>query len=266
MIALLVTGLMTCSSCAMPSDPKSGADPQFSGSEGALRAGALIFNGASSWWPEVSSISRNLQEHGVKYVQVDTARLEEMSVAEIAAYDLLIVPGGDATAMNASMSKASRARIREAVQEKGVNYLGFCAGAWLAVGPKPAEGDDEIGGYGLRLWDAPVLEIASLAKQGSSHAVSPAVFADGTRRELLWYGGPSTPNIAGGVVARFSDGSPAITQMRSGAGFVMISGLHPTATTSLLKSLGYSQWEAVAPELTWKMLEAALRARPLPAF
>ncbi len=100
---------------------------------------------------------------------------------------------------------------------------------------------------------------------GKPFALDEAQFADGTRRKLLWYGGPVTPEIPGGVIARYSDGSPAISQMQSGKGFVIISGLHPAATKSILDWLGIRDQEAIAPEFAWELLRAVIQGKALSA-
>ena len=65
----------------------------------------------------------------------------------------------------------------------------------------------------------------------------------------IWYGtGPGDPGHPGGVVARYPDGNPAITELWSGNGFVVLWGVHPTATASTLSSLGVSSSDGTHPE------------------
>src|SRR5258708_4392254 len=53
------------------------------------------------------------------------------ALVELMAYRLIIVPGGNFIAMSASLTPRTTAKIHDAVQG-GVNYLGICAGAFLA--------------------------------------------------------------------------------------------------------------------------------------
>jgi hypothetical protein len=82
----------------------------------------------------------------------------------------------------------------------------------------------------------------------------------------LWFGGPITPDLPGGVIARYPDGNPAISQMKIGKGFAILSGFHPTANKKILGALGLFEKEAIAPELGWTMIDAAIRGEPMAAF
>jgi glutamine amidotransferase-like uncharacterized protein len=224
----------------------------------------LIYSGESAWWPEIRSLEALLWAHGTKVFEADSKQFERITLEELSKYALLIFPGGDAIVMTKSLSAATHAKLREAVQTRGVSYLGFCAGAWIAIAPAPPPGEDVE--YGLGLVDGPVQKENYLAKRGDHFAMTLAMFPDGSRHDLLWYGGPITPEIPGGVVARYPDGTPAITQIQSGSGFVIVSGLHPAATPEVLLDLGLTDTDGPDYELAWRLLEAALSHQPLPAF
>jgi glutamine amidotransferase-like uncharacterized protein len=55
-----------------------------------------------------------------------------MTAPQLMTYRLVIVPGGNFTHMSASLTPQTTARMHDAVQ-LGVNYLGICAGAFLAA-------------------------------------------------------------------------------------------------------------------------------------
>jgi hypothetical protein len=93
-----------------------------------------------------------------------------------------------------------------------------------------------------------------------------AEFADGSIRRLLWYGGPITPDLPSSVVARYSDHTPAISQIHSGKGVVVISGLHPAVNKDILARVGIFEKDAIAPEYAWELLEAVLDHKLLPTF
>lgn len=261
--------LLLLGACAMPSNPGPPPAAQVARPPSAHRDGShadvLLFAGASIWTSEVDSLANILIDHQATYQEVNSAELNAMSLDEIAQYALLVIPGGDAPTLTGSLSAETHARLRAAVQERGVNYLGFCAGAWVAVAPAPARPGDDVG-YGLGIVDGPREGFNYLAKQGKEFAISRASFPDKTQRDLLWYGGPVTPDGLGAVIAKYPDGTPAISQLTSRQGFVIVSGLHPAATAGILNVLGISDTEAIDPEFAWSLLNAGIHAVPLPAF
>ena len=260
--------LVWLSACAMPTGSDQRAAAPISSPPRSHRAqngtNVLIFSGASSWKSEVDALAAILIDHGIGYEELTSPELNVMPAEEIAKFSLIIVPGGDAPTLTASLTPATHAKLREAVQTRGVDYLGFCAGAWAAVAPAPTPGEDVS--YGLGIVDGPLEQETSLGKQGKEFAIDRAEFPDGSRRNLLWYGGPITPDLPGGVVAKYADGTPAISQMWSKQGFVIVSGLHPAVNTAILGVLGLTDNEAIDPEFAWKLLDAGIRGIPLPAF
>lgn len=260
LIALTLTG------CAIPNGESPQPPPPASpvSFRGTDHTQVLIYGGANSWRPEIETLKSILFSHQVTYDEASSEQLNAMSLDEMANYNLLIVPGGNAYAITDSLNAKTRTRLREAVQQQGLSYIGFCAGAWIAVVPAPPVGQDLS--YGLGLVDGPIQEHTYLEKQGREFGLSRASFPDGTQRELLWYGGPVTPNVPGGVVAKYADGTPAITQMAAGSGHVIISGLHPAINQLVMSSLGLSSPDAIAPEFAWKLLDAGIHKTNLPAF
>jgi glutamine amidotransferase-like uncharacterized protein len=225
---------------------------------------ALLFVGDGTWSSEVSSIKNILNSHGATYQTATSAELDAMTVDEIAQYGILIFPGGSGGTEADSLSSSAHANLREAVQVRGVGYVGFCAGAFIGEAPAPSKGGDVS--YGLGIVDGPVLDYYYLENQGTDIAMTLLSFPDGSTQDILWYGGPVTPSKAGGVVAKYPDGNPAISQMFSGAGFVVLSGVHPTATSAILSALGVSSTDGTHTETAWKLFYAALHQQPLSAF
>ena len=268
----LFVSVFLLSACAMPlglssSAPAAGA-PATTHPPSSHRTGrhadVLLFAGAASWRSEIESLENILLEHGATYQEITSLQLDALSLDELLDYSLLIIPGGDAPTLTASLSAATHARLREAVQKGGLNYLGFCAGAWAAIAPAPAPDGDVS--YGLGIVDGPIQKPNYLSEEGREFAISRAIFPGGKRRDLLWYGGPVTPELPGGVIVRYADWSPAVTQINSGQGYVIVSGLHPAATEPILNALGINDPEAIDPEFAWQLLDAGIRRSPLPAF
>lgn len=227
-------------------------------------ADVLVYTGKSNWLLEVASIRTTLYRHGISYREITAPELNDISLQDLLKSKLLIIPGGDSDLISAGLYTDTGIKLREAIQEHGLNYLGFCAGAWLAVAPTPDPGMDPL--YGLGLFDGPLLQKTFLQKKGLLYEITEITFASGTKRKQLWWGGPVTPDLPANVYGRFSDGTAAISQMWSGKGVVVLSAVHPTATKEILASIQKYEKEAIDPDLTWKLIDSALNQKPLPSF
>jgi glutamine amidotransferase-like uncharacterized protein len=223
---------------------------------------ALLFAGSGTWTPEVGSIEQILISHGASYLKVDSTQLNAMTLDELGGFGVLIFPGGSGGTEAGSLSAQTHANLRAAVQQLGVGYVGFCAGAYIGVAPAPAAGQDVS--YGLGIVDGPLLGDYYLTTQGVDYQMTLEEFPDGTQEDLLWYGGPVTPSQ--GIIAKYPDGEPAISQTWSGRGFVVLSGPHPTASQSVLDGLGMVSSDGVHVDLAWKLIQAAIQQQPLPQF
>lgn len=261
LLPLLITVLSACS-LRSGKDADDNSAPRQYLIDG--QADVMLFDDRGDWPDESNSLRKILFEHGVSYKVVTAQDLNDMHVEDMIKAKLLIMPGGDSDLISASLYTETGIALREAVQEHGMSFLGFCAGAWLAVAPKPQPGMDPV--YGLGLIDGALLKHTYLEKQGLTFATPVITFADGTKRRQLWYGGPITPEVSGGVFARFEDGTPAITQVLSGKGLVTISGIHPTANKTILKKISAYVKQAIAPDLTWKLIDSGINKKHLPAF
>ncbi|MGK5083135.1 BPL-N domain-containing protein [Bdellovibrionota bacterium FG-1] len=246
------------------STPTPTPTPPVGNTQRTYKTDVLLFAGSGTWSAEVASLASILTSHGATHQEVNSAQLNAMTVDEISQFGLVIFPGGAGGTEASSLSAATHAHLRTAVQQNGVSYFGICAGAFIADAPAPALGQDVS--YGLGVVNGPILDYYYLENQGTSYSMTLETFADGTTADILWYGGPVTPNLTGGVIATYPDGNPAISQIWSGKGFVIISGVHPTATQSILSSLGLTSTDGVHLDLTWKLINAALQQIPLPAF
>jgi hypothetical protein len=224
----------------------------------------LIYRGPGSWKYEIESIKKILFSHGASYMVKSQADFNNMSLEDFRKFKVIMFAGGDAPTVRRVLNPETRAHIRKAVQDFGLNYLGFCAGAWLAVAPAPAPGEDTV--YGIGVINGPIQNQTPFFQRGMHFTLDEAIFPNGTRRKLLWYGGPVTPNLPNSVVAKYSDGQPAISQIRSGQGLVIISGLHPAATKGILDSLAIYDAEAIDPDFAWEMMNALIERRPLLTF
>jgi hypothetical protein len=214
---------------------------------------ALVFGGTGVWAPELPSVEAILDEKGVTYRTVTSSELNAMSVDELDDYGIIVWPGGNGALQAGSLTAESKAKIRQAVRERGVGFVGFCAGSFLALET-------------MHVVDGPDLEYYFLELQGTPWAMTMNAFADGTKRDLVWYGGPVTPELKGGVVARYPNGQASITETWAGNGFVVLSGPHPAAPQSIRGEFGLSDSDGLDLDLAWTLIEAALQEKMLPAF
>ncbi len=254
-----VAALSLLSGCAYPL-----GDTSFQAGVPPIRGEAkvLLLSGSGTWPAEISSLEKILKEHGIQSRQATSQQLENLDLDSIASYSLLVVPGGNAITLTAELSKKTRLNIRTAVRDHGMSYLGFCAGAWMAISPGGTA--TEAPAYGFGLIDGPLQQEAIYQRSGSSYAIAEAKFPGGILRPLLWWGGPITPEGDGTVIARYPDGGAAISQIPVGQGWAVLSGLHPAATPEVFEALGLDPATPSSLDYAWTLLQSALTKTALP--
>jgi glutamine amidotransferase-like uncharacterized protein len=220
----------------------------------------MIYNGAGAWTDEVGALESVMKSHGVSYTEVTSAQVNALTADQLAQFTLMVWPGGSGSQMLNSINDAARTRLMNAVRQQGVSYLGFCAGAFLAVSPAPS--GTNAPAY-FSMIQLPILDYYYLENQGTGDALTLESFADGRQREILWAGGPVTPSISGGVIAKYPTGDPAMTETKAGNGFVIVSGVHPAAPLVDIRQFGatYDDYD-----IAWELIQAGLTATPLAAF
>ena len=91
----------------------------------------LLFTGAGTSANDVAAVEAILNDNHLEYATVNSSELNGMSASQLMAYRLMIVPGGNFIAIGDGLTSSATANIHDAVQG-GLNYLGICAGAFLA--------------------------------------------------------------------------------------------------------------------------------------
>lgn len=224
----------------------------------------LLFNGIGislSDWKETEKIIRS---QGLTYKLVNSSALTAMPLADLKKYKLILVPGGDSNVINNNLSTTTKIKVRQAVRDGGVSFLGICAGAFAAVGIDTKSNTTAYYGFGVAQGD--YLKFWYPNGNSSLIAAVPRIsFADGTRRNMIWYNGPSTPEWAGGVIARYPDGKAAISQTWTGLGFVIVSGPHPEAPASWQYDSGPDP-DGLDHDIAVKLIKAALYRKPLRTY
>lgn len=189
----------------------------------------LLFDGSGTSANDVAALERVLGADGLAYAKAGSRRLNDMSRAELGAFSLLIVPGGNFEEMGNGLTPATAAKVRDAVRG-GVNYLGICAGAFLA-GRSPYNG--------LDLTDGVRFGFYAIEDRGVRKAAVPVVLASGASLDQYWEDGPELTGW-GDAVARYADGTPAVAQGAVGQGWVILSGTHPEAPASWRRGMTFS--------------------------
>lgn len=182
-------------------------------------------------------------------------------------YQLIIWPGGDSIIQQNNLDPNTRERVREAVVNSGVSFAGFCAGAFIAVGPKPPAGGTPAWGLSIANYNY-VTEYLPLGA-GQTQPIAAMVllsFADGTSRDIVWWDSPFLPTIAGGTISKYPDGSAAMIQVQSGNGFVVLSGPHPEAPQSWRDEENLVDTDGLDTDIAWNLINAALTRSRLAAF
>lgn len=229
--------------------------------------GALIFGGRGTWKTEVESLEQIFKSHGVSYEVVDSDEINSMTLDQFSRFGAIVWPGGKAGKQAASLKPETKENLRRVVQERGVSWIGFCAGAFIAV----EQQNETDYPYGLKIAVGSKLPYYFLEEQLNKSdqadiAMTLVTFADGSKRDLVWYGGPTTPSGAGIVVAKYPTGDPAISQLWSGRGLVLLSGPHPAVPQSVRDEFGLNDIDGPDFDLTWTLLRSAILRIELPKF
>src|SRR5207248_1045830 len=138
------------------------------------------------------------------YDTVNSPQLENMTLTQLSKYKLIVWPGGDSLVQNSNLDKATKQRVHDAVVKNGVSYVGFCAGTFIAVAPsQPAQG-----GWGLGIVTAAYVPVypAVPNPSESTAAMVWTTYANGTKRDLVWWDGPVAPNLSNGIISKYPSG------------------------------------------------------------
>ncbi len=216
----------------------------------------LIYAGDAAAYGDPEALTEISQSHGLTSKTVTSDDLNAMSLDELSKFGAIAWPGGYAGVMSKSLTEQTRDNIRRAVQERGVGFVGICAGAFIAVSPDTKSG--------LSVVTASELPYYHLEDEGTDDAMVGVTLTQGSERKLVWWGGPYLPEWKGGVIARYSDThQPAIAQTWSGNGLVILSGPHPEAPEDWRTKLGLTDSDGLDQDLAGQMLVAAAKQQPL---
>ena len=211
------------------------------------RGAILLFNGSGASPNDVAAVETILHSNHLDYSTVNSSRLNEMGEAQLRGYRLLIVPGGNFIDIGNSLTSSTTAKIRSAIQQ-GTNYLGICAGGFLA-GNSSANGLNLTSGVRFGFYAA--------EGRGVRKAAVAIDRAGGPTLEHYWEDGPQFTGW-GAVVGRYPDGTPAVVQGTFGSGWVILSGVHPEAPAGWRHGMTFRTPASVDNDFAFTLIDAAL--------
>lgn len=215
----------------------------------------LLFNGTGTSPNDVKAFEGILKENQLKYATANSRQLNGMSESQLAAYRLMIIPGGNYLRMGDSLTPAATTNIHNAVQG-GLNYLGVCAGGLLAGNARCNS---------LNLASGARFGFYAVVNQGV-HKTAVAITCSGAPAiEHYWEDGPQFTGW-GTVVGKYPDGTPAVVEGTSGKGWVILCGVHPEAPENWRSGMNFTTPTSVANGYTGTLIDAALNGTSLPHY
>ena len=210
-------------------------------------ASILLFNGRGTSRNDVAALEDILRERGWRYSTASSSRLDAIADSELQHYRLLVVPGGNFVDIGNGLAPDTPIKLRRAV-ERGVSYLGICAGAFFA-GASPYNG--------LNLTRGVRFPFYALEERGVRKAPVLVSTAAGAALEIYWEDGPQLTGW-GQPVATYPDGTPAVVQGTFGQGWVVLSGVHPEAPESWRRGMAFTTPAAPSRAFAAALIDAAL--------
>jgi len=217
----------------------------------------LIFNGTGTSPNDVIAVKNVVSTIGLAYNMVNSTQLDGMSQAQLAAYKLFIVPGGNSITIGKNLSAKATANVHNAVAQNGLNYLGICAGGFF-------------GGYsryynGLNLTSGVWFDFFADYFKGIHKEVAKISFPSRGALDIYWENGPELGGW-GKVVGKYRNGQAAIVEGYWGSGFVILSGVHPEAPAGWRTGMNFTTPLAVDLAYAGTLVTAALNRTMLPHY
>ena len=215
----------------------------------------LLFNGTGTSANDVAAVEAILNGNHLTYSTVNSPQLNGMNASQLLAYRLMIVPGGNFIAIGDGLTPSTTANIHNAVQS-GLNYLGICAGAFLA-------GHASYNSFNLT--SGVRFGFFAAENRGIRKAAVAIAGAGALPIEQYWEDGPEFTGW-GAVVGKYPDGTPAIVEGPSGKGWVILTGVHPEAPEKWRRGMTFTTPASVANAYAGTLIEAALHRTWLPHY
>jgi glutamine amidotransferase-like uncharacterized protein len=237
-----------------------GGNSSAAATSAALTSGGLapilLFQGTGTSPNDVAAVEIILDSNHLNYSTVNSSELNQMSESQIRGYRLLIVPGGNFIDIGNSLTPSAAANIRNAVQN-GLNYLGICAGGFLAGNSGYYNGLDLTSGVRFSFYSA--------ENQGIRKAAMAITGPGAPALDQYWEDGPQFTGW-GAVVGKYPDGTPAIVEGTFGSGSVILTGVHPEAPADWRRGMPFNTPVSVDNAYAGTLISAALNRASLPHY
>jgi hypothetical protein len=219
-------------------------------------AEVFFYTGTGTTSGDVAAVKDLLNLMKLTYSEVSASQMNCIQESNIAGrFKLILFPGGNSIDISAALNASALAAVHNAVTNDGVPYLGICAGDFMAGawGSSSHKAFNLTNGVSFNVYD-----------HGAITGV-PISFPKQATLDITLWDGPADKGW-GSVVGKFSDGTPAIVEGKSGKGFVLLSGVHPEASLT-----GWCKGSACADNkldvaYAETLVNAALHSTPLPSF
>lgn len=226
-------------------DPKSNTPAQI-----------LLFNGTGTSPNDVAAIETILDNNNLGYATVNSSELNRMSEPQLRKYRLLIVPGGNFIDMGKSLAPAATANTRNAVK-RGLNYLGICAGGFLAGNSAYYNGFNLTSGVSFGFYAA--------ENKGIRKAAVPITTPGTPVLEQYWEDGPQFTGW-GSIAGKYPDGTPALVQGTYSDGWVILVGFHAEAPGNWRTGINFNTPAGTDNAYAGLLIRAALNRVALPHY
>jgi glutamine amidotransferase-like uncharacterized protein len=244
-LALAATAL---TACRRPAD-KASTDK--------AKTPILLFTGTGSSPNDVKAIETLLVSNHLDFSTISSSELNGMKEEDLRRYQLLILLGGNFVNIGSGLTSSTTANVRDAVHN-GLNYLGVCAGAFLAGNfPAPYKSFNLTSGVKFGFY--------ADENRGLRKAAEAITIAGGPTLDQYWEDGPQLAGW-GAVVGKYPDGTPAIVEGTFGNGWMILTGVHAEAPESWRDGMTFKTPATEDNSYASTLIQAALNRTPLSHF
>jgi glutamine amidotransferase-like uncharacterized protein len=221
------------------------------------KTGILLFTGTGTSPNDVKAFETLLVSNHLGFSTASSFELNRMKEEELRSYLLLIIPGGNFVDMGNGLTSNTTSKVRDAVYN-GLNYLGVCAGAFLAGNfPTPYKSFNLTSGVKFGFYAA--------ENRGIHKAPVAISIAGGPALDQYWEDGPQLAGW-GSVVGKYPDGTPAIVEGTFGNGWMILTGVHAEAPESWRHGMTFKTPATEDNTYAGTLIQAALNRTPLSRF
>jgi len=229
----------------------------------------LIFNGAGVDPSGSESIAQIIESKGLTQRTIDETEFNAMTTEEFLQYTTFVWPGGDSEEMISRISGSARHDLREAIVKGGLNYIGFCAGGFVAMSPEAtidlSEVENTTPSFGIAIVGGDYPENYNPRSGNLISMVSTRLW-DGSTRDLVFWYGPYF-NTTEGVIGRYAaDNTPAMIQAKVNDAMIVLSGPHPEAPEDWQAYGRIKDSDGLDWDVAWKLIESAHTRTHLPTI